>query len=118
MDPLSELLAPARLTEVVDVGANPIDGDPPYLGMLRAGLCRVTGFEPQENALRELEQRKGPHERYFPDVVGDGGEATLRICASPGMSSLLEPDARRLALFEGFSQFGAVLSRRSASGSP
>ena len=28
---LRELVAPARLTQVVDVGANPIDGEPPCL---------------------------------------------------------------------------------------
>ena len=40
-DPLFRLIGPERLTAVVDVGANPIDGDPPYLPMLRGGLCRV-----------------------------------------------------------------------------
>ena len=67
-----DLLAPQRLTEVVDVGANPIDGDPPYARMLLAGLCRITGFEPQEVALLELQRRKGPNERYLPYAVGDG----------------------------------------------
>jgi FkbM family methyltransferase len=109
---LRELLAPERLTEVVDVGANPIDGNPPYLPMLRGGLCRVTGFEPQEAALGELLRRKGPNESYFPYVIGDGGAGTLRICAAPGMSSLFEPDARALALFNGFQQFGEVKARR------
>ena len=108
---LRELLAPERLTEVVDVGANPIDGNPPYLPMLRGGLCRVTGFEPQEAALGELLRRKGPNESYFPYVIGDGAAATLRICAAPGMSSLFEPDARALALFNGFAQFGEVKAR-------
>src|SRR5271155_454340 len=37
------LMSPQRLTDVVDVGANPIDGEPPYTPMLAAGLCRVTG---------------------------------------------------------------------------
>lgn len=39
----TEILQPQRLTEVVDIGANPIDGDPPYKPMLAAGLCKVTG---------------------------------------------------------------------------
>jgi hypothetical protein len=51
---LRELLSPSRLTHVVDVGANPIDGQPPYKPMLTQGLCRVTGFEPQRDALLEL----------------------------------------------------------------
>ena len=34
----------------------PIDGDPPYKAMLAAGLCEVTGFEPQAEALARLEK--------------------------------------------------------------
>jgi hypothetical protein len=60
------LLSPQRLTDVVDVGANPIEGEPPYAPMLAAGLCRVTGFEPQQEALLELQTKKGPNERYLP----------------------------------------------------
>jgi hypothetical protein len=51
MDLLTEILTPARPTAVVDVGTNPIDGDPPYRAMLAAGLCAVTDFEPQPGAL-------------------------------------------------------------------
>ena len=52
LDALRELVSPSRLTHVVDVGANPNDGGkPPYLPMLNAGICRVTGFEPQQEAL-------------------------------------------------------------------
>lgn len=60
---LHDLLQPQRLTEVVDIGANPIDGDPPCKPMLDAGLCRVTGFEPQAEPLAELRRRQGPNER-------------------------------------------------------
>jgi hypothetical protein len=81
-----------RLTEVVDVGAYPIDGDPPYKSMLAAGLCRVTGFEPQEDALARLNAKKGPTDRYLPYAIGDGERHRLRICRAPGMTSLLEPD--------------------------
>jgi FkbM family methyltransferase len=107
----SDLLSPKRLTEVVDVGANPIDGEPPYLGMLKAGLCRVTGFEPQADALRRLEADKGPNERYLPQVIGDGVPATLKVCAAPGMTSLFEPDTRTLALFAEFPAFAQVTAR-------
>jgi hypothetical protein len=34
---LLDLLKPHRVTEIVDIGANPIDGDPPYKPMLMAG---------------------------------------------------------------------------------
>lgn len=107
----ADLLSAERLTEVVDVGANPIDGEPPYTPMLAAGLCRVTGFEPQAPALAELQKRKGPNERYLPHAVGGGGAATLNICRAPGMTSLLEPDEATLALFDFLRPLGEVVER-------
>ena len=107
--PVLDLVCCSRLTAIVDIGANPIDGDPPYKAMLEAGLCTVTGFEPQPDALAELQRRKGPLETYLPYVVGDGESHCLTIAQASGMSSLLRPDARRLALFNGFTEFGAVI---------
>jgi len=104
-----ELLSPQRLTEVVDIGANPIDGQPPYAAMLSAGICNVTGFEPQEEALLELQQKKGPNEQYLPYAVGDGGTHTLNICFASGMTSLLEPDPATLSVLEVLMQSGKVV---------
>jgi FkbM family methyltransferase len=109
-DALFQLLRPERLTAVVDIGANPIDGDPPYKDMLAAGLCTVTGFEPQADALAELDRRKGPRERYLPYAIGDGRQRVLRVCRERGMTSLLTPDPARLALFNEFTVFGLVES--------
>jgi FkbM family methyltransferase len=97
---------------VVDVGANPIDGDPPYAQMLADGLCTVVGFEPQQEALAELRRRAGANETYLPYAVGDGGTHTLRLAAAPGMTSILEPDPARLALFNGFSEWGTVIDEQ------
>lgn len=108
MDLLTQILAPQRLTAVVDVGANPIDGEPPYKAMLAAGLCEVTGFEPQAHALAKLEQNKGPRERYLPYALGDGTQRTLHVCELEGMTSLLEPDPAHLALFNLFPIWGQV----------
>lgn len=106
-----DLLAPQRLTDVVDIGANPIDGAPPYTPMLTAGLCRVTGFEPQPEALLELQTNKGPFERYLPYAVGDGGSHTLNVCRASGMTSLFEPDPATLGLFEVLEPLGEVIDR-------
>jgi FkbM family methyltransferase len=111
MTMVAELLAPARLTEIVDIGANPIDGNPPYEAMLTLGLCRVTGFEPQPEALARLNELKGPNERYLGLAVGDGSEAVLKVCAASGMSSLLEPLSSGLDFFNLFPEFGRVVSR-------
>lgn len=111
MDLLTEILKPARLTAVVDVGANPIDGDPPYKRMLAAGLCEVVGFEPQAGALARLEAAKGAHERYLPYALGDGTERTLHVCGIEGMTSLLVPKPEHLALFNLFPIWGDVKAR-------
>jgi FkbM family methyltransferase len=112
MDPqtqiLAQILAPARLTAIVDVGANPIDGDPPYKAMLAAGLCEVVGFEPQADALAKLEKMAGPRERYLPYALGDGTPQTLHVCGLGGMTSLLVPDPAHLALFNLFPTWGTV----------
>ena len=108
MDPLTQILAPARPTAIVDIGANPIDGDPPYKRMLAAGLCDVVGFEPQAEALARLEKMAGPRERYLPYAVGDGTTRSLHVCNLEGMTSLLVPDPAHLALFNLFPTWGEV----------
>jgi FkbM family methyltransferase len=101
--PLCALLRPQRLTEIVDIGANPTaGGDPPYKSMLETGLCRLTGFEPHEEALAQLLQKKGPNERYLPFVVGDGNSHTFNICWGSTMSGLFEVDPVMLDLFPEF----------------
>ena len=111
MKALAELLGLQHLTRVVDIGASPIDGVPPYKGLLDAGLCHVTGFEPQPEQLARLQQTQGPNETYLPHVVGDGGEHSLQLCRSVGFTSLLEPDPASLALFEYYQPLGQVLTR-------
>lgn len=96
--------------KVIDIGANPIDADPPYAAMLRAGDAEVVGFEPNPAALATLNARKGPLERYFPHAVGDGQRHRLHICQAPGMTSLLQPDPAVLGLFHGFPDWGRVLA--------
>jgi FkbM family methyltransferase len=108
-DPLFKLLRPERLTAVVDIGANPIDGDPPYKSMLQKRLCRVVGFEPQSEALASLNAKKSECETYLPYVVGDGSEGNLRVCRAPGMTSLFRPDQRILRHFRGFAEWGQVV---------
>jgi len=96
---------------VVDIGANPIDGDPPYRLLLDAGLCTVTGFEPQRQALAELHRLAGVHERYLPYAVGDGLAHTLFLCATSGFTSLLEPDERQLEQLIDFPRLARVTGR-------
>jgi FkbM family methyltransferase len=106
---LADLLGPDRTTSVVDIGANPVDGDPPYKPMLQRRLCRLIGFEPQLDALAELNAKKSDMETYLPYAVSDGKEHILRICGIPGMTSLLEPDQNALWHFPMFSEWGKIV---------
>ena len=107
--PLHQILSLSCRLKIVDVGANPVDGDAPYTRLLAAGVAQVIGFEPSPDALAELDRQKGPHETYLPYAVGDGGPATLRLCVRSGMNSILEPDHKVLSLFYGFSEWAQVL---------
>jgi FkbM family methyltransferase len=99
---LFELIQPERLTAVVDVGAAAIDAPPPYLPMLRYGLCTVAAFDPLTDPIAT---------RCFPYAIGDGNDAELKICAAPGMTSLFEPDPKALALFPRMPLYGEVVKR-------
>jgi FkbM family methyltransferase len=106
---LNSLLQIDARVRVVDIGANPIDGNPPYATLLQSGQADVLGFEPQPEALAELNLKKGPHETYLPHAIGDGGEHTLHFCAAPGMTSIFEPNPAVLNLLHGFPEWGRVL---------
>ena len=46
---------------MLDIEANPIDGDASYKAMLASGLCSVIGFEPEPEALAELNRRRSTY---------------------------------------------------------
>jgi FkbM family methyltransferase len=108
-DPLFALLQLDRLPSVVDIGANPIDGTPPYRPLLEKELCQLTGFEPQAAALAELNKKKGRLENYLPHVVGDGSNCSFNVCRASGMSSVFLPNPKVLKLFANFSTWGEVV---------
>lgn len=95
--------------EIVDIGANPIDGNPPYKAFLAGGGAGLVGFEPNLEALAQLERKKGPNETYLPHAVADGKQHTLHICQAAGMTSLLEPNREVLEMFHGFADWGRVV---------
>ncbi|MEQ8334669.1 FkbM family methyltransferase [Nisaea sp.] len=112
---LTDLLDLDVTVDVVDIGANPIAsaGRPPYQDLLDLGKARLVGFEPSPEALAELQARKSAFETYLPYAVYDGTEQSLRICQSPGMTSLLEPNIPVLSCFHGFDEWAKVLGRET-----
>jgi len=109
IDSLADILGLDPVVQIVDIGANPIDGEAPYMPLLASGRAKLVGFEPNREALAELNRRKGPRETYFPKAVADGRRHTLHVCRAPGMTSLLEPNAELLSCFHGFPEWGEVM---------
>ena len=110
---LASLLEIKSPIDIVDIGANPIDGEAPYKPLLDSGLAHVYGFEPNPDALARLNAIKGQNETYFSNAVYDGAQQELRVCESQGMTSLLEPNMNLLSYFHGFPEWGKVVERKS-----
>lgn len=88
---LLETLKPNRKTRIIDVGANPVH-EPPYQFLLDQGACELWGFEPDQRAFENLQDRQGiKGQHYLPYAIGDGDEKTLYICRESGFTSLFRP---------------------------
>ena len=96
--------------KIVDIGANPIDGPTDYAELFAGGNVEVVGFEPNREALAQLNARKSSRETYLPYAIGDGERHKLYICQWEGMTSILQPNEQVLNLFHGFPDWGRVLS--------
>lgn len=107
--PLAQILGINLVVDVVDVGANPIDGNPPYKPLLSRKAARVVGFEPNRDAYARLKAKKGPNETYLRHAVADGKRHTLYVCQAQGMTSLLRPNQALYQYFRGFPDWGRVL---------
>ena len=86
-----------RDTEVVDIEMNPPEGPAPYAALFDEGDCRLTRFEPPLIPDKFPKARK--NERLLPVLVADGKDQVLKVCAHPGLSSLLDPNPKVLALY-------------------
>lgn len=107
---LHNLLGFEKDTQIVDIGANPIDGAPPYTPLLDAGLCFLTGFEPEPSALAALNAASTDREKYLPYAIGDGSSKTLHSCRYSGWTSTLRPNEAALNVFPVFKQNAEVIA--------
>ncbi len=108
---LSALFEDLPYLKLLDIGASPIDGDPPYKQVFDSGSASLVGFEPDPDQFQALLGMDLPRATFLPHALGDGYTAELKICALPGMTSLLEPDPEVLSRFHGFGEWGKVLKR-------
>ena len=68
--------------DIVDIGANPIDGDARYQSLLDSGHARLVAFEPQQAGFEQLLAKKEPHTTILPYAIGDGTEQPFYRCCA------------------------------------
>jgi FkbM family methyltransferase len=108
---LAEILGLETPLQVADIGAADIAEAPPYRVLLDAGLARLSAFDADVRQHDKLRATYGEDLALFTQIVGDGTQQTLHLAApASGMTSLLKPDAGRLAFFNGFELFGEIHS--------
>lgn len=98
---LEALLNLPDLPRIADIGANPMNHAAPYADFLKHGFCTVTGFEPQEDTMRELIEQKSDLETYLPDAVGDGETHTLNLYRGFGLASIFTIRGQTLGYLRG-----------------
>ena len=103
--------APSRKIEVCDIGANPIDNAAPYSPLLENNLARVTGFEPQADALEKLNAAKSDDETYFPNALGTGEPVNFNAYRGSGFSSCYDPDFSTVEISANLAKYMQVKNR-------
>lgn len=96
--------------KVLDVGGARFDSTrESYLDAARRGHAQVFAFEPRN----ETGPRPAPSSAwaFISCALGTGGNAELRHCTNPGMSSLREPSSQIGRIFHGFNGDLQVESR-------
>jgi len=83
------------MLHVLDIGANPAE-PPPYGALMRAGRCRVTGFEPQAEAFEKLQATADDLRGYVRAAVGPAGTAKFWSYRNSGFASLFRLDGAAL----------------------
>lgn len=88
LDYVAEIFTKFGPIQVVDIGANPVGGAPPYQPLIDRNMCHVVGFEPQKEAYDNLIALNHPNATYFNCAVGDGKPQKLHCYAASGLTSV------------------------------
>jgi hypothetical protein len=109
----SEIMDGLPVVKVVDVGPSTAEaGSEPYAPLFKRALARVVGIDANEADCALLEARSGGRHVYLPYVLGDGSPGTFYVCRDGAGSSLCEPDADTVALFQELDGIAEVIERR------
>jgi FkbM family methyltransferase len=112
-DGLEHQSAPIK---ILDVGAMIIDNQlPDYQALLKPGVSKVIGFEPNEEECQKVNQSCTGDCLFLPYFIGDGSEQTFNLCNCNETSSLYEPNTNLKEKFHGLSESSQVIERAAVS---
>ncbi|MFA5238949.1 MAG: FkbM family methyltransferase [Phycisphaerae bacterium] len=98
--------------KIIDVGAMIIDNKPAdYHALLKPGVSKVVGFEPNEEECRKLNQSHSDDCLFLPYFIGSGSEHNFNMCNYNMTSSLYEPNIKLLEKFHTMSELNQVVER-------
>jgi FkbM family methyltransferase len=100
--------------EILDVGAA-IGETPSYQGLVDAGRACVTGFEPNAEECRRLNEAYGGTHRFYPHFVGDGQPAVFHETNWVLTGSLLEPNTPLLQKFQNLHEVTVPVARHAVA---
>jgi FkbM family methyltransferase len=109
---------PVRAVTIVDVGASPLAGETePYAPLLRAGRAQITGFEPDAQALQQLQSQFPDRQthRYLAHFVGNGEPALFHETVWSLTASLLEPNRPMLDHYQRLGELVREKARHAVS---
>ncbi len=102
--------------KIIDVGAMMFDDKPPdYHALLKPGVAKVIGFEPDEQECQKVNQSYTGDCLCLPYFIGDGSERTFNLCNCNMTSSLYEPNTKLLEKFQALSELTQVVKRCTVS---
>lgn len=107
---LYSLLPHLGFIEILDVGAA-LNGAPPYQPLVNASKARVTGFEPDADQCRKLNELYGSTHRFYPHFIGDGHRAVFHQTSWALTGSLLEPNTPLLKKFTNLHKVTTLIAR-------
>lgn len=100
---LLSILPDLPVVHILDIGAMSLDGiTPDYQSLLDAGKARLTGFEPNKEECRNLNETAGDNTCFLPYCLGDGQTATYHHYRYAPVNSLYQANS---ALYNQFSAY-------------
>jgi FkbM family methyltransferase len=95
--------------DIVDVGAMAVKSQPEYAAILARAPCRVVGFEPVQAECDKLNAVAGNDKIFLPYFIGDGSTRTFHLTRFSMTSSLYEPNATIVGLFNHLAELTEVV---------